>query len=191
MTNVFFYYLCHMAETKSKILQSAIIIWGKNLTASLDDIASHINISRRTLHRHYSGRDDLMNSVFNYIIEEYLIQIKIIIQNASSHKNQLKAFLYYDIESGSKYLVFCQLRKTNYKEIESQNVNFQELYAIYQGLFKQLKDEKKIREKLSSQWLEIFYSTIVESALKSIDSGVNKKECLNMSWSSFWNGIKR
>jgi len=180
-----------MAETKSKILQSAIIIWGKNLTASLDDIASHINISRRTLHRHYSGRDDLMNSVFNYIIEEYLIQIKIIIQNASSHKNQLKAFLYYDIESGSKYLVFCQLRKTNYKEIESQNVNFQELYAIYQGLFKQLKDEKKIREKLSSQWLEIFYSTIVESALKSIDSGVNKKECLNMTWSSFWNGIKR
>ncbi len=179
-----------MNETKGKILQSAITVWGHNLNASLDDIASHIDISRRTLHRHYSGRDDLMNSVFNYIIELHLTQAKVIKQAPSSLKNKLKSLLYYDIESGSKYLIFCQLRKTNFEEMKSENIVLQELYAIYMDLFQQLKDEKKIREELSLQWLEIFYSTVIESVLKSIDSNGNKEECLNMGWSSYWNAIK-
>ncbi len=188
--NTFFHYVCHMNETKNKILQSAITVWGKNLAATLDDIASHTGISRRTLHRHYTGRDDLMNSVFDHIIEEYLTHLKIIIQNSSSDKDQLKAFLEFDINSSKKYMVFCQLRQAEYAEIETENDAFQELYSIYLGLFERLKENKQTSEKLTLQWLEIFYLTVVEASSKSIDAGLNKKECINMAWSSMWNGIK-
>lgn len=187
---IFFTYICHMSETKSKILQTAIVVWGNNITTPLDDIASKAGVSRRTLHRHYSGRDDLMKSVFNYIINEYLIEIKGLIKTSKNSENQLKEFLYYDINSGQKYMVFCQLRKTSYMEMASEDANFIELYTLYIDLFKQLKNEKKIRETLSTQWLEVFYTTIIESALKSIDLGLKKEDCLNMAWSSFWNGIK-
>lgn len=180
-----------MSETKLKILQSAIEVWGGNINAPLDDIANYINISRRTLHRHYAGRDDLINSVFNHIITEYLIQTKSIIKSAKSNEDKLQSFLYFDINSGSRYMIFCELRKSDYKEIESQNTNFKELYSLYIGLFKELKNEQKINDHLSIEWIEIFYSTIIESTLKAIESGLNKEECLNMAWSSFWQGINK
>lgn len=179
-----------MSETKNKILQAAITIWGKELTASLDDIASHAGISRRTLHRHYSGKDDLMNSVINFIIEEYLSQIKIILQDSSTNKDKLKAFFRYDIDSGSKYMVFCQLRKTNYVDKESENENLKELYDIFFSMFKELKKENKINNTTPLQWLETFYSIVVETALRSIDKGLSKEDCTNLAWTSFWNGIK-
>jgi len=179
-----------MNETKSKILQSAITVWGKNLVATLDDIAGHTGISRRTLHRHYTGRDDLMNSVFDHIIEEYLTHLKIIIQNSTSDKDNLKAFLEFDINSSKKYMIFCQLRKAEYAEIETENDAFQELYSIYLGLFKRLKENKQISEELSLQWIEVLYLTVVEASSRSIDSGLNTKECINMAWASLWNGIK-
>jgi len=183
-------YICHMKETKIQILQSAITVWGKNLASTLDDIAKHTGISRRTLHRHYSGRDELMDSVFNYIIDEYLINLKYIIKNSSSEKEKLKAFLQFDINSSKKYLVFCQLRKAEFQHIELENENFKEVYSIYHGLFKKLQDDRVISKDLSLQWIETFYLSIVESSDKIIDSGVDLDECFDMAWFSLWNGIK-
>ncbi len=186
----FYLYICHMRETKDQILQSAIMVWGKNLAATLDDIAKHTGISRRTLHRHYSGRDDLLDAVFNYIIDEYLINLKQNIKNSTSEKEKLKSFLQFDINSSKKYLVFCQLRKAEFQHIEIENENFKEMYLIYLGLFKQLQDNKEISKDLSLQWIETFYLSIVESSDKIIDSGINMDECFDMAWFSLWNGIK-
>ena len=180
-----------MVETKNKILRSAITIWGKDITSSLDDIAHNIGISRRTLHRHYSGKGDLLNSVFNYIIEEYLVHIKTINSNSSNNIDKLKAFLFFDIKSGKNYMFFCQLRKTKHKEIEEDNTSFKELHTLYLGLFKQLKEEEKIDQSLTLIWIEIFYLTVVESAHKAIESGLDVENCIKMAWSSFWKGIKK
>lgn len=179
-----------MSETKRKILKEAIRTWGMDIGTSLDEIATNADISRRTLHRHYKGREDLMISVFNFIIDEYLIEAHKIIQDNLNQKDQLEAFLNFDIASGSQYMMFCQLRKTSYKDIATQNAHFIELYAIYMNLFVDLKNKGEVRKGLSLQWLEIFYSTIVESAVRSIEVGLNKEECIAMAWSSFWNGIK-
>lgn len=179
-----------MKETKNKILQSAITIWGENLAATLDDIAKYLGISRRTLHRHYSGRDDLLDSVFNYIIDEYLINLKQNIKINSSEKDKLKAFLRFDINSSKKYLVFCQLRKAEFQHIEIESENFKEMYLIYLNLFKKLQDDQEISKDLSLQWIETFYLSIVESSDKIIDSGIDIDECFDMAWFSLWNGIK-
>jgi len=179
-----------MKETKNQILLSAITIWGKNLAATLDDIASHTGISRRTLHRHYSGRDDLMYSVFNFIIDEYLTQLNLTIQNTPCDIEKLKAFLQFDIFSSKKYLVFCQLRKVEFTDIETENENFKEMYSKYVDLFKRLQDEQKISKDLSLQWVEIFYLAVVEASDKMMDSGVSKEDCFKMAWWSLWNGIK-
>lgn len=185
-----FVYFCHMNETRGQILQSAIMVWGKNLTATLDDIAKHTGISRRTLHRHYSGRDDLMDSVFNFIIDEYLINLKQSIKNCTSEREKLKAFLQFDINSSKKYLVFCQLRKAEFQHIEIENENFKEMYSIYLDLFKKLQDDLEISKDLSLQWIETFYLSIVETSDKIIESGINIDECFDMAWFSLWNGIK-
>jgi len=138
----------------------------------------------------YTGREDLMNSVFNYIIEEQLIRLNDILAKYPGTKDRLREFLYLDIESGSQYMVFCQLRKTKYVEFEEENENFKELYAIYMALFKQPIENGQIRKELSASWLETFYMLMVETSLRSMEEGEDKEECFQMAWSCFWNGIK-
>lgn len=131
-----------------------------------------------------------MESVFNLIIDEYLTRLKLIIASIPSDIEKLKAFLEFDINSSKRYLVFCQLRKAEFTDIETENDNFKEMYSIYHELFNRLQDEQKISKDLSLQWIETFYLTLVESSEKIIDSGLNKDECLKMAWLSLWNGIK-
>ncbi|MCT4588916.1 MAG: TetR/AcrR family transcriptional regulator [Carboxylicivirga sp.] len=179
-----------MKETKTKILQSAITTWGKDLSATLDDIAGNLGISRRTLHRHYSGRDELMDSVFNFIINEYLFHLKKIIDDSPNDKDRLKAFLKFDINSAKKYMVFCQVRKEEYPEVATENENFIEMYSIYVQVFERLLAAQQISKDLSIQWMMNFYLSIVEASDKLIDNGLDKDECFQMAWQSFWNGIK-
>ncbi|MCG8326154.1 MAG: TetR/AcrR family transcriptional regulator [Chitinophagales bacterium] len=180
-----------MSETKRRILESAIKLWGKDFSTSLDEIATDAGTSRRSLHRHYDGRSDLLESVFKFIIGAYLKQIKEIINSPIDSISKLKAFLHYDISNGSDYMVFCQLRKSEFEEMLNEDPDLSELYTIILELFETLKAESLIAEQLSTQWLELFYSSIVESSFKSIKNGVNQEECFQMAWHSLWNGIKQ
>lgn len=180
-----------MNKTKHIILVSAIEILGKNINASLDDIAVFANISRRTLHRHFSGREDLINSVLAFLLEEYLENIKKALRGRVELTHKLNSLLINDIESANKYLVFSQLRdlhKTNYTK---DNPQIKELLSIYFQLFEQLKVQEKVSDPISLEWLKVFYSAVVEAAIKSIQAGQDKDECLKMAWLTLWNGIKQ
>ena len=138
-----------MNETKDKILQSAIAIWGSNIIASLDDIASNVGISRRTLHRHFKGRDDLMKSLFSYLIEVYLISIEQAIHKETTTVDKLQALLINDIKSTEKYLTFCQLYETHPEKFQFEQKKIEEINIIYSKLFKKLKREKLLSNQLS------------------------------------------
>lgn len=187
----FLFYICHMDVTKSKILSAAIEVLGKDLGASLDEIAKHAGISRRTLHRHFNGREDIMNAVFNHIIAVYHKDVKSILRDDMSTEERMKAFLAYDIESGTKHTVFCQLRKNSYTEYAAENENLQELFDIINNLFESLIKEGKIRDEIPQLWLAAFYNGVLESALQSFKQGVLLETCQIIAWSSFWNGIKK
>lgn len=178
-----------MSETKAKILQSAIDIWGKNLTHSLEDIADRVGISRRTLHRHYNGRDDLMNSVICHVIDEYLMNVEDIMQQQLSNEDKLKAMLEYDIKSSSKYRVFCQVRGGRTTQSGPGNENVEKVRQIMATLFSQLIKEEIIPDSLPLIWLEMFFSAVAETALNSIGFGISQEKCLEIAWASFYGGI--
>ena len=180
-----------MVETKDKILQSAITIWGSNFTASLDDIASNIGISRRTLHRHFQGRDDLVKSLFSYLIEIYLNSIKTVLKTENTIVGKLQALLINDIKSTEKYLTFCQLYETHPEKFQFEQKKIEEINSIYSKLFKKLRNEKFLSNQLSLEWIEAFYFSVVNTAIKSIQAGIQMEQCSKMAWNSLWNGIKK
>lgn len=191
MTFSFFVYICHMNETSSKIIQSAIKVWGNDIQASLDDIAKNVNISRRTLHRHFSGRDDLLKSVFELIFQNSLIEVKRLVKEYSNLEERLAAFFKYDVYSGSETQVFCQIRKTQFQELIYHNQSLIELRQIYLDLFEVLKKQNAIREELTVEWIETMYLVVLESVLTNSIEDSNIEEQILMAWTTFWNGIKQ
>jgi AcrR family transcriptional regulator len=180
-----------MIGTKNKILQSAIFIWGQDFTASLEDIANHLGISRRTLHRHFSGREDLVHSVYNVLLEAYLLSVKQIIKSKSDGVETLKALFANDMENAERYLLFSHIQKLYFFNDAKEQEADEELRHIYISLFQQLINNNKIADGISIKWLELFYSSIIESVIKGIKSGLKKEDFMDMAWTSFWNGIKK
>jgi len=175
-----------MSETSTKIIHSAIEVFGENIQATLDDIATNINISRRTLHRHYSGREDLLKSVFNFIFLESLEEVKTISKTHSNLEERLAALFNHDLNLGKRFQVFCQLRKTQYQDMISQNPRLIELRQYYINLFEDLISENSIRTELTSTWVEAIYLSTIDSALNLQEQNQN-----SMAWTTFWNGIKQ
>jgi AcrR family transcriptional regulator len=175
-----------MSETPKKIIQSAIEIWGSDMQASLDDIASNINISRRTLHRHFSGRDDLLKSVFNNIFQESLNEVKAISKAYINLEERLAELFKHDLSNGSRFQVFCQIRKVQFQDLITQNPTLIELRKYYLDLFEELISQNSIRKELTVAWVETMYLSTIESA-----SIIKEQDQNAMAWTTFWNGIEQ
>jgi TetR/AcrR family transcriptional regulator, repressor for lfrA len=51
------------ARTRQAIIDAAIAVLGKNLSASLSEVATAADVGRTTLHRYYPERSDLLHAV--------------------------------------------------------------------------------------------------------------------------------
>ncbi|MCL3781952.1 TetR/AcrR family transcriptional regulator [Prolixibacteraceae bacterium JC049] len=186
------HYICHMTETKNKILEAAIALWSQDLGTSLDDIAKHVGVSRRTLHRHYQGREDLVKNVMEHLIKTYLASIEeLLSEKEDSIENQLKKLFINDVQSADMHLVCRNLRTYEFLDFNAKDKNVQRVFGLYHSVFNTLKNSGLIAEDYTVEWLEAFYSSVIEAAIKKIKAGNDDEEYLFMAWRSFWNGIKK
>ena len=49
-----------MKDTRDKIIDAAVFCLNKNENASIDEIANYLEINRRTIHRYFKDRDNLL-----------------------------------------------------------------------------------------------------------------------------------
>lgn len=185
-------YICHMNETSTKILLAAITLWSKDTNTSLDDIAKHVGISRRTLHRHYQGRKDLVKKVMEHLIDTYLKSIdKIMSQSDNKIESKLKKLFFNDIKSANMYLVYRNLRTFELPDFNSENDDVQTLHHVYHSVFIELKKSGLVADINTVEWLEAFYSSVIESAINMLEATHGDEEYKFIAWKSFWNGIKK
>lgn len=182
-------YICHMNETKDKILHAAIALLAKDANVTLDEIAKHIGMTRRTLHRHYDGRKDLIDSVLRGLLEEYMASVKEQLSQDISDLDKLKSLLCNDIESVEKYLVFTNIQRTEKTNFYENNTEVKDLHLLYRHFFERLITQGLIVDAFSIEWVEAYYTSIVEASIKAIQNGLSVEECLKMAWKSFQNGI--
>lgn len=182
-------YICHMNETKSKILHAAIALLAKDANVTLDEIAKHIGVTRRTLHRHYDGRKDLIDSVLRGLLEEYMGSVKEQLSQDISDLDKLKSLLCNDIESVEKYLVFTNIQRTEKTNFYENNTEVKELHLLYRHFFERLIAQGLIVDTFNIEWVEAYYTSVVEASIKAIQNGLSVEECIKMAWKSFQNGI--
>lgn len=181
-----------MNETANKILKAAITLWSKDTNTSLDDIAKHIGISRRTLHRHYQGRKDLVKKVMEHLIKTYLKSIEeLLSQKDVNIESKIKKLFFNDIKSADRYLVYRNLRKSELPDFDTKNMDVQRLLNLYHSIFNEFKKSGLIAEIHTVEWLEAFYSSVIEAAIKMIKYKNEDEEYMFIAWKSFWNGIKK
>lgn len=181
-----------MKETKQAILQAAIELWSRDTNTTLDEIAQHIGISRRTLHRHYKGKDDLSITLLKHLAQTYLAAVEQeLAQNISSPIEQLKRLFYNDIRNADSFILYQKLAAFQQYTDALNKEELEKIQIVYRSLFHELKESDLVNNLISNKWMELFYASTVEAVITAIRQGEPAEDFMFIAWQSFWNGIKK
>jgi AcrR family transcriptional regulator len=177
-----------MKNTKQKIINSAITLLKQDLNCSLEEISGNANVSRRTLHRHFKGKEDLIGQIFETVGNEYIEGFLSIIWANKNPMDTLEDLLRYDLAILSNHNTLYGLYK-NDKYIFEEELMIK-IDQEYIEIFNQIIKKEYCDQSFTPKWLGAFYDSLIELGHNQINLGIDNEECIQMIWTLFWNGIK-
>lgn len=125
-----------LTETREKILKGTIQVFNKKgLKLTMDDVADELKISKKTIYKEFSGKDEIFETMVDYVFDNIKIREKEILNTDG----------YTTLE---KIRLFLSAMPESYR-----NINFQELYSLKD---KYPKVYKKLQKRLETGWEPAF-----------------------------------
>lgn len=178
-----------MNDTKTKILSAAIKIFSSDPTASMEEIAESINLSRRTLHRYFSGKSELITEIIAYASSLCLQKTKASLQSSIDPINQLNAMFLSDIECGYQFRFLYKYRDSH-QGMEEESNDFKEMMLLFRDLLKNIQDNNLSCPQLTLDWIESLYFSTIDAAINLIiHDNSREKKIIEMAWRSYFNAI--
>ncbi|KIO74721.1 hypothetical protein TH53_24790 [Pedobacter lusitanus] len=182
-----------MKNTKQKIIDTAIEIFNDDYSSTLEKVAERSEVTRRTLHRYFTDRSDLLKACQLEMQENCGTSIAKAINSSEDPLMQLEQVLYAGIDCGSKYSFLQKL----YQQQDDLSQKKDEGYDAYDDIFSQtmsiileLQQQKVISSNLTLPWISLFLNGIITTTILSSTTGsVARNDIKNFAWYSFSKGI--
>lgn len=185
--------LVMLENTRQMIVDAAIFIFNEDLSAPLEKVAEKAGVTRRTLHRYFKDRKELLQSCK----EEMQLSCRQAITTAKARSDdpleQLEYLLYASIDCGVKFAFLHKLHNLHDHAHDSSNkdcVRFDHTFDKIRASIELLQKQGKISSDLSLDWISIFFPGIVTTAIHSVALRKGDGEQLKkFAWFSFSRGI--
>ena len=180
-----------MKKTKEHIIQSAVLLLEEDTNCSLEEIALNAGVSRRTLHRYFDGKEELIVAVFEILTDKYYQGILEIINQEEPTFETLKSLFSFELEMYSSHSTVYNLYK-NYNSIyKFDGKDLDKVNAIYISHFSKLRKEGLCNNKISPQWIDAYFDSIIQLGSAQIKNGIAYNTVKKTIWQLFWNGIRK
>ncbi|WP_417361643.1 TetR/AcrR family transcriptional regulator [Galbibacter sp.] len=182
-----------MKDTKARILDSAIEIFGEDLSAPLQKVADNAEVTRRTLHRYFSDRNELVAVCRQEIESSCKKAMLTAIQSSNDPLVQLESMLYAGIHCGAKYALFKRLHQSEDHQHTPENRNcadYDSIFKAFHNIITKLQQQGKINPEMSSQWIQVLHLGIVESSVNAkAHTAKSEEEIKKLAWMSYLKAI--
>lgn len=181
-----------MISTKDIIIEAGIKAVSKNIAFTLEEVAALANVSRRTLHRYFIGRDDLLENCKEKILSTCNTAMTAAYNSANVPAMQLEAMLYAAIETGikSSFIKTLYERSTYNNVLQSGEFHGDDVKSKWYKLIIDLQSQDKVNRELTVAWIFNLFGGIIDTAIMAAESGdVAKNDIKSFAWYSFKNGI--
>lgn len=177
-----------MDKTKTAILEAAFGVFAKTPTATLSDVAEAAGIGRATLHRHFSGRDDLIQALAHAAASELDAAIAAATQDAPSYTEALRLSLEAMIPLAERQFFLAN-------EPLGQMSGMAEIYARQQSeladAIDAVKAEGGFDPALPTPWIVQAYETATYSAWALVDAEeATPRQASAFAWRLLQSGLK-
>ena len=123
-------------DTREKILKGTIQVFNKKgLKLTMDDVAEELKISKKTIYKEFSSKDEIFMEMVDYVFDNIKAREQEILEAPSSSILE-------------KIRMFLSAMPESYR-----NINFQELYPLKE---KYPKVYKKLQKRLETGWEPAF-----------------------------------
>ncbi len=182
-----------LTETRSRIIASAIEVFNEDYSAPLQKVADNARVTRRTLHRHFKDRNELV-AVCEREMEVSCKKAMITAINSSNEPLvQLKNMLLAGIDCGAKYSFFHKLHQREghtHTERNKDCADYDYIYQNFRQIIKNLQQQGVVCKNMTVDWIQNLHAGIINSTVNAGDSNeLSKSTIRNFAWNSFIRGI--
>ena len=182
-----------MPDTQQHIVEAAIRVFNADYSAPLEKVAERAGITRRTLHRHFAGRDELLASCARDMQRRCHQALSQALASSDDPLTQLENVLYACVDCGAKYAFFTKLhtRPAHYHSPQAADrAEFDALHARCRAVVAQLQSRGLVSAHLTVEWIFLLLSGIVKTTIEAREAGAAAGEHLKQfAWFSFSKGI--
>ncbi|KXX68377.1 TetR/AcrR family transcriptional regulator [Flammeovirga sp. SJP92] len=177
-----------MKRTKKIIIDSAIKALSENSNATLDEIAQKAEVNKRTLHRYFDGKKDLVVQVFEELGNTYFEDIIEILSKEQSTIVTFKELFRYDVEVFQNYKTIHNLYEKHRSDFLFETNIMKKINGEFALVYQSLKDEGFLNAEFSIEWIQVYHFGLLESGYRFNNNYKDTEECFQKLWKLFWCG---
>lgn len=177
-----------MEATGQNIIDAAIEVFNTDLSANLEVVAEHAGVTRRTLHRYFKDRAQLMEACRAEMQGKCRITMMAAINSSTDPLVQLEQSLYAGINCGSKYAFLDKLQQhPPYRQMPDEpEGEFDDVKKHWFAIIAQLQKQGTISAELTPSWIFTLFGSMVTSTINALGSGnVARNDIKRFAWFSF------
>lgn len=182
-----------MKDTKQNIIDAAIKIFNEDLSAPLETVAEQASVTRRTLHRYFAERQDLVNACQNTMQESCREAMEAVYRNFEDPLERFEHILYAAIDCGVKFSFLHRLHNNEHHSHSQHNKeckNYDRTFNKFKSALEDLHNAGWLDENLTMEWVEMLVTGIVTAAINSERAGnVARINIKKFAWHSLRKGI--
>jgi AcrR family transcriptional regulator len=187
-------FLCDMVEdTKQAIIDAAIIIFNEDLSAPLEKVADEAKVTRRTLHRYFKDRQDLLVSCNQEMQKGCSKAITVALQSSDKPTVQLENMLYAAIDCGVKYAFLHKLHTMHghqHLSGDKECARYDQTVNKLRGVVISLKENNTLSQYITVDWVIVLFPGIVTATINSLNTSlIDNQKLKELAWFSFSKGI--
>lgn len=174
-------------SAKEAIIEAAFQLYNEDPTASLADIAVRAGISRATLHRHFSGRDELLLELAKAAIHELDTVADQAAVNAQSYTEALQLIMHAIVPLANRQWFLSREVVQDHEEIVAE---YQRQADEMHKAIDEAKKEGSFSTALSTVWIAQVYDNLIFAAWEMVRLGeATPKQASDLAWQTFINGV--
>lgn len=182
-----------MQDTQQNIVNAAILVFNEDYSAPLEKVADKAGLTRRTLHRYFTGREELLLACEKEMQRSCSTAMEGALDSSTDPLKQLENMLYAGIDCGAKYSFFSKLHHRPEHQHSAANADcarYDALARRYQQVISQLQDQGTISRHITAEWVYMLFSGVIAATINGASFGTVAKQSLKQfAWFSFSKGI--
>ncbi|MFC4209722.1 TetR/AcrR family transcriptional regulator [Pedobacter lithocola] len=181
-----------MKSTKDKIIDAAVFCLNRNEKASVDEIANHLDLNRRTIHRYFKDRNTLIECCQEKMMTTCNRAMNEAYDSSNEALIQVENMFYAALLIGSEYSFVKKLyNRSGYSDVVKSEVEvYDNVKNKWFKLIEVLQEKGTIKSTIPIPWIYNLFGGMIDIAIAAQASGdVAVNDTKLLSWTAFKGSI--